>query len=77
MPGSFPDITFLTHCPTDIKFFAYKPDKTPLKFQMNESEIKNDTAYVSYRDVGRDPKVLKLVKDSNKWKVVLSFKSIF
>ncbi len=51
--------------------------KLNVKLRFGKTEIKYDTAYVPYRDEGRDPKVMKLVKDQNRWKVVLSFKSIF
>lgn len=41
------------------------------------TEIKNDRASVTYNVKDRDPKVMQLKKEDNKWKLVLSFGSIF
>jgi len=53
-----------------------KIDKN-IEWNLAKTEIKNDVAFVSYDVKGRERKVMQLKKENNKWKVVLSFDSIF
>jgi len=48
-----------------------------MEWRLLNTEIKNDIAFVTYAAKDREPKVMQLKKDNNKWKVVLSFDSIF
>jgi len=48
-----------------------------IEWNLEKTEIKNDVAFVSYDVKGREQKVMQLKKENNKWKVVLSFDSIF
>ncbi|GEM_PF-4422287 len=54
-------------------------EKLDMKVTWNiaNTEIKNDRASVTYNVKDRDPKVMQLKKEDNKWKIVLSFGSIF
>ena len=51
--------------------------KLNAEWHIKRIEIKNDTAFVTYDVKGGEQKVMKLKKDENKWKVILSGKSIF
>ncbi len=48
-----------------------------IEWNLVKTEIKNDVAFVSYDVKDREQKVMQLKKENNKWKVVLSFDSIF
>ena len=48
-----------------------------IKWNIVNTEIKNNTAFVTYDVKNRPQKVMELKKENNKWKVVLSFASIF
>jgi len=48
-----------------------------IEWEIVKTEIKNDNAFVTYAVKGRGEKVMQLKKEDNKWKVVLSFDSIF
>ena len=51
--------------------------KLNVEWYIVNTEIKNDTAFVTYDVKNKEPKVMKLIKDKSKWKVILSSKSIF
>ncbi len=51
--------------------------KMDIKWNIVNTEIKNDLAIVTYDVKGRKQKILYLRKENNKWKVILSFASIF
>jgi len=51
--------------------------KMDIKWNIVKTEIKNDLAFVTYDVKGRKQKILYLKKENNKWKVILSFASIF
>ncbi len=48
-----------------------------IEWNLVKTEIKNDVAFVTYDVKDREQKVMQLKKEDNKWKVVLSFGSIF
>jgi hypothetical protein len=48
-----------------------------MEWNLINTEIKNDVAFVTYAAKDREPRVMQLKKYDNKWKVVLSFDSIF
>ena len=54
-------------------------EKLDMKIEWNivKTEIKNNDAFVFYDVKGREQKVMQLKKENDKWKVVLSFGSIF
>jgi hypothetical protein len=51
--------------------------KLNAEWHIIKTEVKNDTAFVTYNVKEGESKVMKLKKDENKWKVILSGKSIF
>ena len=51
--------------------------KMDIKWNIVNTEIKNDLAIVTYDVKGRKQKILYLRKENNNWKVILSFASIF
>lgn len=67
----------------DVWDHINKVGSTMKKLDMNvewnivKTEIKNNNAFVSYDVKGREQKVMQLKKENDKWKVVLSFGSIF
>ncbi len=48
-----------------------------IQWKIVKTEIRNDNAFVTYNVKGRKQKVMQLKKEDDKWKVVLSFASIF
>ena len=48
-----------------------------IEWNIVKTEIKNNNAFVAYDVKGREQKVMQLKKENAKWKVVLSFGSIF
>ena len=48
-----------------------------IQWNIVKTEIKNNDAFVTYDVKGREQKVMQLKKGNGKWKVVLSFVSIF
>ncbi|MFZ1280060.1 MAG: hypothetical protein WAR59_04440 [Ignavibacteriaceae bacterium] len=58
---------------------AQSMEKSDLNIEWNivKTEIKNDEAFVTYDVKGREQKVMQLKNENGKWKVVLSFGSIF
>jgi hypothetical protein len=48
-----------------------------IEWNLVNNEIKNNVAFVTYKAKDREQKVMQLKKEDNKWKVVLSFGSIF
>ena len=58
---------------------AQSMEKLDMNIEWNivNTEIKNNDAFVTYDVKGREQKVMQLKKENGKWKVVLSFGSIF
>ncbi|HCY77457.1 MAG TPA: hypothetical protein DHV28_16195 [Ignavibacteriales bacterium] len=48
-----------------------------IEWNIEKTEIKENDAFVTYDVKGREQKVMQLKKENGKWKVVLSFGSIF
>ena len=48
-----------------------------IQWNLVNIEIKNNVAFVTYKVKNKAHKVMELKKENNKWKVVLSFGSIF
>ncbi len=48
-----------------------------IEWKIVKTEIKNNNAFVTYDVKGREQKVMQLKRENSKWKVVLSFGSIF
>jgi hypothetical protein len=48
-----------------------------IEWSIAGTEIKDGIAYVTYNVKGRPQKIMKLKKENNRWKIILSFDSIF
>lgn len=48
-----------------------------IEWNITNTEIKDDSAFVTYNAKEREPKVMQLKKENSQWKVVLSYGSIF
>jgi hypothetical protein len=64
----------------DYEEFLYgtmRTDEMKIEWSIAGTEIKDGTAFVTYNVKDRPQKVMKLKKENDRWKIILSFDSIF